>query len=111
MNLLQDLDRRQDLFVTLNAAREIREEKVIARYNYTHPLFDMSAMKAQKRIWDLQGRHNTFFCGAHFGSGFHEDGLQAGLAAAEAATGTRRPWQVEDESGRIFATPLLAAAE
>lgn len=111
MNLLQDLDRRQDLFVTLNAAREIREEKVIARYNYTHPLFDMSAMKAQKRIWDLQGRRNTFFCGAHFGSGFHEDGLQAGLAAAEAATGTRRPWQVEDESGRIFATPLLAAAE
>lgn len=111
MNLLQDLDRRQDLFVTLNAAREIREEKVIASYHYTHPLFDMDAMKAQKRVWDLQGRRNTFFCGAHFGSGFHEDGLQAGLAAAEAATGTRRPWQVEDESGRIFATPLLAAAE
>lgn len=111
MNLLQDLDPRQDLFVTLNAAREIREDKIIGSYSYTHPLFDMSAMRAQKRIWDLQGRRNTFFCGAHFGSGFHEDGLQAGLAAAEAATGTRRPWQVPEESGRIFAAPLLAAAE
>lgn len=111
MNLLQDLDRRQNLFVTLNACREIREDKIVATYNYTHPLFDLSAMAAQKRIWDLQGRRNTFFCGAHFGSGFHEDGLQAGLAAAEAATGARRPWQVADESGRIFSTPLLAAAE
>ncbi|KQZ50455.1 NADH-ubiquinone oxidoreductase subunit 6 [Rhizobium sp. Root149] len=111
MNLLQDLDRRQNLFVTLNACREIREDKIVATYNYTHPLFDLSAMAAQKRIWDLQGRRNTFFCGAHFGSGFHEDGLQAGLAAAEAATGSRRPWQVADESGRIFSTPLLAAAE
>ncbi|MCJ8507724.1 FAD-dependent oxidoreductase [Rhizobium lemnae] len=111
MNLLQDLDRRQNLFVTLNACREIRKDKIVATYNYTHPLFDLSAMAAQKRIWDLQGRRNTFFCGAHFGSGFHEDGLQAGLAAAEAATGSRRPWQVADESGRIFSTPLLAAAE
>ncbi|WP_137134923.1 FAD-dependent oxidoreductase [Rhizobium sp. FKY42] len=111
MNLLQNLDRRQDLFVTLNACREIREDKIVATYNYTHPLFDLSAMAAQKRIWDLQSRRNTFFCGAHFGSGFHEDGLQAGLAAAEAATGSRRPWQVADESGRIFSTPLLAAAE
>lgn len=111
MNLLQDLDPRQNLFVTLNAAREIRQDKIIGSYSYTHPLFDMSAMRAQKRIWDLQGRRNTFFCGAHFGSGFHEDGLQAGLAAAEAATGIRRPWQVAEESGRIFATPLMAAAE
>lgn len=111
MNRLQDLDPRQDLFVTLNASREIRPDKIIATYNYTHPLFDMATMNAQREIWGLQGRRNTFFCGAHFGSGFHEDGLQAGLAAAEAATGTRRPWQVKDESGRIFATPLLAAAE
>ncbi|MFD1744585.1 NAD(P)/FAD-dependent oxidoreductase [Rhizobium helianthi] len=111
MNRLQDLEPRHDMFVTLNACREIREDKIIASYNYSHPLFDMAAMNAQRDIWELQGRRNTFFCGAHFGSGFHEDGLQAGLAAAEAATGTRRPWQVENESGRIFTSPLLAAAE
>lgn len=111
MNRLQDLDPRHPLFVTLNACREIRPDKIIATYRYTHPLFDQQAASAQRRLWQLQGRRGTWFCGAHFGSGFHEDGLQAGLAAAEAATGLRRPWQVEDESGRIFTAPQLAAAE
>jgi predicted NAD/FAD-binding protein len=111
MNRLQNLPEKHPLFVTLNACREIRAEKIIGTYHYTHPLFDLSAMNAQRQIWQLQGRRNTWFCGAHFGSGFHEDGLQAGLAAAEAATGLRRPWQVADESGRIFAAPLLDAAE
>ena len=49
---------------------------------------------------------NTWFCGAHFGAGFHEDGLQAGLAVAETLGGGRRPWLVPDESGRIFVTPV-----
>lgn len=111
MNRLQDLDPRHPLFVTLNACRKIDPDKVIATYRYTHPLFDQAAAIAQRQLWQLQGRRNTWFCGAHFGSGFHEDGLQAGLAAAEAATGLRRPWQVDNESGRIFAAPLLAAAE
>jgi uncharacterized protein len=111
MNRLQNLPERHPLFVTLNACRDIREESVIGTYHYTHPLFDLASMAAQREVWALQGRRDTFFCGAHFGSGFHEDGLQAGLAAAEAATGLKRPWQVNDESGRIFADPLLAAAE
>lgn len=111
MNRLQNLPERHPLFVTLNACRDIREEAVIGTYHYTHPLFDLASMAAQREVWALQGRRDTFFCGAHFGSGFHEDGLQAGLAAAEAATGLKRPWQVKDQSGRIFADPLLAAAE
>jgi hypothetical protein len=49
----------------------------------------------------LQGRRNTWFCGAYFGAGFHEDGLQAGLAVAEILGGARRPWRVANESGRI----------
>lgn len=111
MNRLQNLPEQHPLFVTLNASRPIRDDKVIGTYHYTHPLFDLSAMKAQQQIWQLQGRRNTWFCGAHFGSGFHEDGLQAGLAVAEAATGLRRPWQVANESGRIVVQPLLEAAE
>ncbi|MDO1580621.1 NAD(P)/FAD-dependent oxidoreductase [Rhizobium oryzicola] len=111
MNLLQNIDNRDPLFVTLNASREIRPEAIIRTFHYTHPLFDQSAMEAQKQLWDLQGQNNTWFCGAHFGSGFHEDGLQAGLAVAEAATGARRPWTVMNESGRIFAPDLAAAAE
>ncbi|MGF9693830.1 FAD-dependent oxidoreductase [Rhizobium sp. 0TCS1.26] len=111
MNRLQNLPQQHPLFVTLNPCREIAEDRIIGTYHYTHPLFDTAAMAAQKQIWELQGRRNTWFCGAHFGSGFHEDGLQAGLAVAEALTGTRRPWNVADESGRIYAQPLLAAAE
>jgi uncharacterized protein len=52
----------------------------------------------------LQGRRNTWFCGAYFGAGFHEDGLQAGLAVAEQLGCVRRPWQVANESGRIVLT-------
>ena len=58
-------------------------------------------MRAQKQLWSLQGGSNTWFCGAYFGAGFHEDGLQAGLAVAEALGGVRRPWNVPNESGRI----------
>ena len=50
---------------------------------YDHPLFDSAAITAQRQLWSLQGRRNTWFCGAYFGAGFHEDGLQAGLAVAE----------------------------
>ena len=74
---------------------------------YDHPIFDADALAAQQAIWARQGMRNTWFCGAHFGSGFHEDGLQAGLAIAERLGGVRRPWSVQGESDRI---PRFAAA-
>ena len=58
----------------------------------------------RQELWALQGLRNTWFCGAYFGAGFHEDGLQAGLAVAEALGGVRRPWSVANESGRIHLT-------
>jgi len=79
---------------------------VIRREIYEHPIFDMATDRAQKEIWSLQGQRRTWFCGAHFGSGFHEDGLQAGLAVAEDLGGMRRPWLVEQESGRIVRQSL-----
>jgi predicted NAD/FAD-binding protein len=63
---------------------------------------DGAAIAAQRQLWSLQGRRRTWFCGAYFGCGFHEDGLQAGLAVAEALGGARRPWNVVNESGRIW---------
>ena len=111
MNRLQNLDMRHPLFVTLNPTREIAQSKIIGRYRYAHPLFDQRALDAQQQLWRLQGRRNTWFCGAYFGFGFHEDGLQAGLAAAESVTDVRRPWQIQDESGRIALMPELEAAE
>lgn len=110
MNKLQGLDNSLPLFVTLNPSREVNPSKVHQVFDYKHPLFDTKAMAAQQQLCQLQGQRNTWFCGAYFGSGFHEDGLQAGLACAESLSGLRRPWTVKDESGRIFLkTPLTAA--
>ena len=102
MNCLQNFESPQPLFVTLNPQSAPDPAQFIQLEIYEHPVFDTAAMRAQRHLWSLQGRRNTWFCGAYFGSGFHEDGLQAGLAVAEALGGGRRPWRVANESGRIF---------
>jgi predicted NAD/FAD-binding protein len=111
MNLLQNLDRAHPIFVTLNPTREIAPDAFIRSFHYTHPLFDRKAVEAQQELWRLQGNRHTWFAGSYFGHGFHEDALQAGLAAAEAAGGVRRPWSVANESSRIALRPMLEAAE
>ncbi len=106
MNRLQPLGTAPPTFVTLNPRREPREGTVIRREVYEHPVFNLETHRAQQEIWSLQGVRNTWFCGAHFGSGFHEDGIQAGLAVAEDLGGMRRPWRVAQESGRIVRRPV-----
>jgi uncharacterized protein len=102
MNKLQPLGAdAPPLFVTLNPPREPAPGTTIATFDYAHPMFDGRAMAAQRQLWQLQGRRRTWFCGSYFGYGFHEDGLQAGLAVAEDIGGVRRPWSVADQSGRI----------
>jgi len=108
MNRLQSLPTKTDVFVTLNPPRPPREESVITIAHYDHPLFDMGAIAAQKRLWRLQGVRSLWFCGAHFGAGFHEDALQAGLEVAEQLGGVKRPWTVANESGRIWLEPRRA---
>jgi predicted NAD/FAD-binding protein len=105
MNQLQSLPASKDIFVTLNPHQAPAPATVLGRYDYEHPLFDTGALQAQKRLWSLQGRGGVWFCGAHFGSGFHEDGLQSGLAVAEQLGGVRRPWGIPAESGRIYLGP------
>jgi uncharacterized protein len=106
MNRLQSLPTHTPLFVTLNPLRQPDPHKVIHSEIYDHPRFDAAAIEAQKTLWSLQGHGGVWWCGAYFGSGFHEDGLQSGLAVAEAIGGVRRPWSVEGESGRIHLTDL-----
>jgi hypothetical protein len=101
MNRLQSIDASSQLFVTLNPPRPPRAGTLHHSEVYEHPIFDAAAIAAQRRLWSLQGQGNLWFCGAHFGAGFHEDGLQAGLAVAEQLGGVRRPWKVANESGRI----------
>ena len=108
MNHLQRLETKRPLFVTLNPATPPKPGSIIGSFEYAHPLFDASALGAQDRLWQLQGRRNTWFCGSYFGYGFHEDALQSGLAVAE-ALGAARPWGAT--TSRIAAAPLLQAAE
>jgi uncharacterized protein len=111
MNRLQGLDPRHDLFVTVNPIHPPRADTVHASFRYEHPGYDTASVAAQQQLWTLQGARRTWFCGAYFGAGFHEDGLQAGLAVAEALGGVRRPWSVEKESGRIVLAPRPAPVE
>ena len=112
MNRLQTLESAKPLIVTLNPVREPKPETVLAEFDYSHPLFDRTALDAQADLWSLQGRKRTWYCGAYFGYGFHEDGLQSGLAVAEQLGGVRRPWDVPNESGRItLPDAILEAAE
>jgi uncharacterized protein len=91
MNRLQNLDAQRPVFVSLNPRRAPRAELTFASFDYEHPLFDAAAIAAQKRLGEIQGVGNTWFCGAWCGYGFHEDGLKAGLAVAE-RLGFARPW-------------------
>ncbi|MCG8492405.1 MAG: FAD-dependent oxidoreductase [Sneathiellales bacterium] len=101
MNALQPLPTEKDLFITLNPVHQPREGDILRSYVYAHPVFDEGTEQAKQKIWSLQGHKRTWFCGAYMGHGFHEDGLQAGLEVAERLGGLKRPWTVENPSGRL----------
>ncbi|MGM0560442.1 MAG: NAD(P)/FAD-dependent oxidoreductase, partial [Pseudomonadota bacterium] len=91
MNRLQNLQSRRPVLVSLNPATEPDPQLVIGEYSYSHPLFDSAAIAAQQDLSAIQGQDRVWFCGSYCGYGFHEDGLQAGLAVA-AALGCPAPW-------------------
>ncbi len=103
MNKLQHINSRP-LFVSLNPGQLPDEKQLYGTYLYDHPVFTSQSRSAQRRIWNLQGKRRTWFCGAHLGYGFHEDGLQSGLAVAEMLGGVSRPWQVPNASSRLQQT-------
>jgi predicted NAD/FAD-binding protein len=92
MNRLQAIDERYPLFVTLNPTREIRQEEVFDDHAFFHPVFDRKALAAQLSLKAMQGNRNTWFCGAHLGYGFHEDGLVSAIDVAE-RLGCDIPWK------------------
>ena len=92
LNRLQPLPFTTNLIETLNPHREPRAESVLARFEYSHPLFDAVALRAQRELPAIQGRRRTWYCGAWCGYGFHEDGLRAGVSVAN-AMGVAAPWQ------------------
>lgn len=94
MNSLQPIDRRIPLFVSLNSTRDPAAALTHGEFLYDHPQFDRAALKAQRSLATVQGARRTWFCGSYCGYGFHEDGLQAGLAVA-GALGAPAPWADE----------------
>ena len=87
VNKLQPVPFQQPVIVSMNPLREPEPASVLREMTYAHPVFDAAAMAAQSRVPELQGRQRTYYCGAWCGYGFHEDGLKAGYAAAQALLG------------------------
>ena len=91
MNLLQGIDDRCPLFVSLNPKRDIPEDLIFDSAEFDHPVFDRAAIAAQGQVAALQGRRNTWFAGAHLGHGFHEDGLSSAVRVSR-SLGCAIPW-------------------
>jgi predicted NAD/FAD-binding protein len=83
MNRLQSLSAERELCVTLNRTEAIDPETVIRTISYAHPVFTQEGLKAQRRHEMISGNNRTSYCGAYWGSGFHEDGVVSALRVAE----------------------------
>ncbi len=95
LNMLQPLPFEQSVVVSLNPVREIARTKIMGQFNYSHPVFDAAAMRAQQRSDEIQGEQHSYFCGAWTGYGFHEDGLKSGLSVARQLLSTFADRKVE----------------
>ncbi|MHC5064653.1 MAG: NAD(P)/FAD-dependent oxidoreductase [Planctomycetota bacterium] len=82
MNILQDLSAPVQFLVTLNRSDQIREDKILRRISYDHPVFTREGVDAQTHVDEISGVNRTYYCGAYWGFGFHEDGVKSGLAVA-----------------------------
>jgi predicted NAD/FAD-binding protein len=83
MNILQGLDAPETVCVTLNCTDSINPTKILARLRYDHPVFSLASMRAQDR-WQEINDGSTWYCGAYWGSGFHEDGVNSARRVAQA---------------------------
>ncbi len=97
INKLQPLPFETPVMVTLNPAREPDAGKVLAEFEYDHPIFDSAAIAAQRRLSGVQGENGIWLAGAWGGYGFHEDGLVSALGVCN-GLGVRAPWQGEIET-------------
>jgi predicted NAD/FAD-binding protein len=83
MNMLQSIESSRTFCVTLNRTDKIDPETFLRRAIFDHPVYTFDTIDAQKRRHEISGVNNTFYCGAYWGFGFHEDGVKSGLAVAE----------------------------
>ncbi|EEW06295.1 NAD(P)/FAD-dependent oxidoreductase [Vibrio mimicus] len=79
MNILQHIEASQTFCVTLNSSDDIDPSKVLRRFTYHHPVFSLPAIEAQQAKAQISGVNHTWFCGAYWHNGFHEDGVRSAL--------------------------------
>ncbi len=91
MNMLQSLDAPETFCVTLNATGAIDPDRVIGRVTYHHPMVTQAGVTARARRREVSGPNRTYYCGAYWGNGFHEDGVVSGLAVAREIESTVHP--------------------
>ena len=80
LNKLQNLETKNNYFLTLNPTIEIDSNKIIKKINFSHPFYDLKSIESQKHLSELQGINNSWFCGSYFGYGFHEDGIKSSIS-------------------------------
>jgi len=84
MNILQGIEAPETFCVTLNNTAAINPHKIIGQLQYDHPVFSLDGMAAQRRWEEINGAANTWYCGAYWHNGFHEDGVVSALRVANA---------------------------
>ena len=98
MNLLQGLEAPEPLIVTLNGTHEIDPARILRRMQYHHPVYTHESVAAQARKSEIQGQRRTWFAGAYWGWGFHEDGMRS---AVEVACGLGGEWPAAVTDGGL----------
>ncbi|PSU37037.1 NAD(P)/FAD-dependent oxidoreductase [Photobacterium phosphoreum] len=88
MNILQGIDAPETFCVTLNQTQDIDPSKILRQFTYAHPVFNRSSIHAQQQRHLINGMENTWFCGAYWYNGFHEDGVRSALDVIEAIVHT-----------------------
>jgi predicted NAD/FAD-binding protein len=83
MNILQRLEAPEQLLLSLNRTADVDPRTVLGSYLYHHPVYTTAAVAAQKRRHEINGTRRTYYCGAYWGYGFHEDGVKSALASLE----------------------------
>jgi predicted NAD/FAD-binding protein len=89
MNSLQGCSDKKNYFVSINSNGNIAPEKIIREMDYTHPLFDVPAINAQKELSTLNATGPVYFCGSYFRYGFHEDAFMSAVQLCEGILGKK----------------------
>jgi hypothetical protein len=106
MNRLQRIESPAPFIVTLNRTPAIDPEKILARMTYHHPVCSHASVAAQARKAEIQGQQRTWFAGAYWGLGFHEDGMRSAVHVA-AALGVRWPTLVTADAPVATTRPVF----